>query len=49
MDLMKEGGFTSPPPFLDGMNYGYWKARMCAFIKSIDEKAWRISTRMEAT
>ena len=41
MDLMKEGGSTSHPPFLNGMNYGYWKARMRGFIKLIDEKAWR--------
>ena len=39
MNLMKEGGSTSRPPFLDGTNYGYGKARMHAFIKSIDEKA----------
>ena len=41
MDLMKEGGSTSCHPLLDGTNYGYWKVRMHAFIKSIDEKAWR--------
>ena len=38
MDLMKESGSTSLPHLLDGMNYGYWKARMLAFIKSIDER-----------
>jgi hypothetical protein len=26
---------NSVPPF-DGMNYGYWKARMHFFLKSID-------------
>ena len=41
MDLMKKGGSTSRPPLLDGPNYGYWKVRIRAFIKSIDEKAWR--------
>ena len=41
MDSMNKGGFTSCPHFLDGTNYGYWKERMNAFIKSIDEKAWR--------
>ena len=41
MDLLKEGSSTGCPPLLDGTNYGYWKARMCAFIKSIDEKAWK--------
>ena len=42
MDLMKEGGSTSCPSFLDGTNYGYWKAKLQAFIKTIDEKAWRL-------
>jgi hypothetical protein len=23
-------------PAFDGTNYGYWKARMCLFLKSID-------------
>ena len=41
MDLKKEGGSTSRPPPLYGMNYGYWKEKMCAFIMPIDEKAWR--------
>ena len=41
MDLLKEGSSTGCPPLLDGTNYGYWKARMCAFNKSIDEKAWK--------
>ena len=41
MDLMKEGVATSHPPLLDDTKYGYWKARMHAFIKSIDEKSWR--------
>ena len=29
------------PPLLDGTKYGYLKAKIQAFIKSIDEKAWR--------
>ncbi|XP_024019486.1 uncharacterized protein LOC112091030 [Morus notabilis] len=41
MDLLKEGGSVSRPPLLDGSNYSYWKARMKAFIKAQDEKAWR--------
>ena len=41
MDLMKEGGSTGRPPLLYRTNYGYWKVRMHAFIKLIDEKAWR--------
>ena len=36
MDLLKEG-----PPLLDGTNYGYWKARMHTFIKSMGELAWK--------
>ena len=39
MDLLKEGGSTNRPPLLHGKNYDYWKTRMHAFIKSIDEKA----------
>ena len=27
-------------PLLNGKNYTYWKVRVKAFIKSIDEKAW---------
>jgi len=41
MDVMREGGSVNKPPFLEGFNYSYWKARMKAFIKAIDEKAWR--------
>ena len=26
------------PPHFDGNNYAYWKVRMKAFLKSIDEK-----------
>ena len=37
----KEGGFVNRPPILDGTNYDYWKARMVAFIKSMDDKAWK--------
>ena len=27
-------------PHFDGNNYAYWKARMKAFLKSIDERMW---------
>src|ERR1044072_2188549 len=40
MDV-KEGGSVSRPPVLDGTNYDYWKARMTALLKSIDNKTWR--------
>ena len=41
MDFLREGGSVSHPPLLDGTNYPYWKARMKAFIKTLDEKDWR--------
>ena len=28
------------PPYFDRNNYAYWKVRMKAFLKSLDEKAW---------
>ena len=28
------------PPHIDGNNYAYWKVRMKAFLKSIDERVW---------
>ena len=28
------------PPHFDGNNYAYWKVKMKAFLKSIDEKVW---------
>ena len=34
MDM--EGGSVSRPPLLDGTNYDYWKARMMAFLRSMD-------------
>ncbi|XP_024028691.1 uncharacterized protein LOC112093781 [Morus notabilis] len=41
MDFLREGGSVSHPPLLDGCNDSYWKVRMKAFIKALDEKAWR--------
>ncbi|KAL6986439.1 hypothetical protein U1Q18_052640 [Sarracenia purpurea var. burkii] len=40
MELPREGNSTVRPPLLDGSNYAYWKARMRAFLKSIDEDVW---------
>ena len=37
----KEGGSVNRPPILDGTNYDYWKVRMTAFLKSIDNKTWK--------
>ncbi|CAM8997138.1 unnamed protein product [Rhodiola kirilowii] len=39
---LKEGQSTTRPPLLEGPNYGYWKSKMKAFLKSLDEKAWRV-------
>ncbi|CAM8949992.1 unnamed protein product [Rhodiola kirilowii] len=38
---LKEGQSTNRPPLLERPNYGYWKSKMKAFLKSLDEKAWR--------
>ncbi|CAM8956452.1 unnamed protein product [Rhodiola kirilowii] len=38
---LKERQSTNRPPLLEGTNYGYWKSVMKAFLKSLDEKAWR--------
>jgi hypothetical protein len=32
-------------PILDGSNYDYWKARMVAFLKSMDNKTWKVVIR----
>ncbi|CAM8968751.1 unnamed protein product [Rhodiola kirilowii] len=39
MDL-REGQNITRPPLLEGNNYGYWKVRMKAFLKSQDESVW---------
>ena len=39
-DVMTEGASNSRPPFLKGHNYGFWKLRMKAYIRSINERAW---------
>ena len=41
MDLLTEGGLVVRPPLLDETNYGYWKAHMCAFIKSMNDLTWK--------
>ena len=40
IDFMR-GGSIAHPPLLDESNYAFWKIRMKAFIKAVDEKAWR--------
>ncbi|KAG9442556.1 hypothetical protein H6P81_018410 [Aristolochia fimbriata] len=39
-DTIKDGGSSTRQPLLEGTNYPYWKARMTAYIKNIDEDAW---------
>ena len=41
MDSLKERGAVERLPLLNHSNYVYWKARMKAFIKTLNEKAWR--------
>ncbi|KAA0050098.1 gag-proteinase polyprotein [Cucumis melo var. makuwa] len=38
MDFVRDGTSTTRPSILDGTNYTYWKARMMAFLRSIDNK-----------
>lgn len=35
---MDHGHFLVIPPHFDQNNYAYWKVRMKAFLKSLDEK-----------
>ena len=37
---MEHGHSLVIPPHFDGNNYAYWKVKMKAFLKSIDEKVW---------
>ena len=41
MLFLVKGSSISRLPLLDGSNYPYWKARMNAFIKALDERVWR--------
>ena len=38
---MKNSVSFAKPPLLDDKNYSYWKVRVKAYIKVIDESAWR--------
>ncbi|GAA0186801.1 hypothetical protein LIER_34089 [Lithospermum erythrorhizon] len=42
MEGFREGGSTARPPVLDGTNYAYWKARMTAFLKSMDTTTLKV-------
>ena len=37
---MEQGHSLVIPPHFDVNNYAYWKVRMKAFLKSIDERVW---------
>ena len=37
---MEHGHSLVIPPHFDGNNYAYWKVKMKAFLKSIDERVW---------
>ena len=37
---MEHGHSLVIPLYFDGNNYAYWKVRMKAFLKSIDERVW---------
>ena len=37
---MEHGHSLVIPPYVDKNNYAYWKVRMKAFLKSIDERVW---------
>ena len=40
MDFNIEGTPTNKPPLLDGTNYPYWKVKMIAFLRAIDDQVW---------
>ncbi|XP_060965625.1 uncharacterized protein LOC133034539 [Cannabis sativa] len=40
MEMFREGGSTSRPPMLEGANYPYWKTKMRAFLRAVDERVW---------
>ena len=37
---MEQGHFLVIPPHFDGNNYAYWKVRIKAFQKFINERVW---------
>jgi len=39
--MEKIGEFVNRPPLLDGTKYDYFKSRMSAYLKSIDNKTWK--------
>ncbi|GAA0161775.1 hypothetical protein LIER_18012 [Lithospermum erythrorhizon] len=41
MEGNREGSSITRPPRLDGSNYPYWKAKMTAFLRSVDTITWK--------
>ena len=41
LQKMENSISSTRPPLLDDKNYSYWKVRIKAYIKAIDESAWR--------
>ena len=39
---MDRGQSLIIPLLFDGINYAYWKARMRAFLQSLNEKVWQV-------
>lgn len=42
IDNTMDGWSINRPHVLDGKNYDYWKAKMLAFLISIDIKTWKV-------
>ena len=38
---MESSVAAARPPLLDDKNYAYWKIRVKAYIKAIDERSWK--------
>lgn len=45
MDNTKHREFVNRPPILDYTNYDYWKAKMVDFLKSMDNKTWKVRVK----
>ena len=39
---MDRGQSLIIPPLFDGTNYAYWKVRIRAFLRSLNEKVWQV-------
>ena len=39
-DLMQEGAFSARPLLLNSGNYTFWRNKMKAYIRAINDKSW---------